>query len=496
MRPMVEIVTPFRIGGGVFDLLVSGMYDTPLTVYREYIQNTCDAIQSSGKFSGGRVDIRIYPTSRRVLIRDNGPGLTRQEVERDLITIADSRKSQSECRGFRGIGRLSGLAFAEQVVFRTRASQNQKVVQLVWDGDVLRSCVINKKLCPVEIIKSSVDISEITSSDYPRHFFEVEIKNIARYAAGELLNRDLVRSYISEVCPVPFSEKFPFASEIANLFQKSKIPLFDLDIYVDNSEKHLERPYRSQFEDSETVHHVCTYWESIHASSLTGENLAAIGWIAHSRYLGAIPKHLSIRGIRARQGNLQIGDERIFDHLFSESRFNRWCIGEIHIVDPQILPNGRRDYFEPGPHIRHLENQIEPITRRISELCRNASSERNGLRKLRSELEQTEIAYELASSGYLKAKDARALVNIASAWLDNINRKSNNLDDWCTQEDERVRELRSKIVTFRPKRGRPSLGKVNTSEIGTYRKVFQALTKNSPSPEIALKTIEKVLECA
>ena len=33
-------------------------------------------------------------------------------------------------------------------------------------------------------------------------------------------------------------------------------------------------------------------------------------------------------------------------------------VGEVHVIDPRILPNGRRDYFEPGPHTRNLENQL------------------------------------------------------------------------------------------------------------------------------------------
>ena len=64
---------------------------------------------------------------------------------------------------------------------------------------------------------------------------------------------------------------------------------------------------------------------------------AAVGWIAHSSYLGAIPKGNRIRGIRARLGNIQVGDERVFDHLFEEERFNRWCVGEVHILDSRIM---------------------------------------------------------------------------------------------------------------------------------------------------------------
>ena len=47
----------------------------------------------------------------------------------------------------------------------------------------------------------------------PDHFFEVELHGVARHAAGSMLNRDAVRSYVSEVCPVPMAAAFPYARE-------------------------------------------------------------------------------------------------------------------------------------------------------------------------------------------------------------------------------------------------------------------------------------------
>ena len=98
-------------------------------------------------------------------------------------------------------------------------------------------------------------------------------------------------------------------------------------------------------------------------------------------------KRLGIRGIRARAGNIQIGDENVFEHLFPEERFNRWCVGEIHIMDSRIVPNGRRDYFEPGPHTRNLENQMAAVARRISARCRTASTARNKEYKFQAALD-------------------------------------------------------------------------------------------------------------
>ena len=51
-------------------------------------------------------------------------------------------------------------------------------------------------------------------------------------------------------------------------------------------------------------------------------------------------------GLRARVGNIQIGENTLFLDQYHESRFNAWTIGELHILSPKLVPNGRRDDFE------------------------------------------------------------------------------------------------------------------------------------------------------
>ena len=490
---MDSAAAPFLVGGEIFNLITSAMYDTPLAVYREYIQNSSDAIQSVNGNGQMRIDIRIDPIARSVTIRDNGPGLSRRGAEQNLIPIARSRKLRGIDRGFRGIGRLAGLAFAESVVFRTRSTRNNAATELVWDGDALRRSAAEINMTPKQIIENCVRISEFDGSEWPDHFFEVELRNVARHAAGEILNRDAVRAYIAEVCPVPMGRSFPFARNISDLFTECKIPLFSLDIFLDGNSEPITRPFGPGLAISKDRQYSFSEFEWFRIPAVEGVKLGAVGWLAHSAYSGAIPKNLSIRGLRARQGNLQIGNESVFDHLYSEDRFNRWCVGEIHVVDNRILPNGRRDYFEPGPHIRNLENQLLTIARSVSQRCRAASVGRNTLRKFVVELEQTETIYELAASGYLKASDARVLVEGAIQRLVEAYGNSSTLRDFPPRERARLQEVEDKLKAFTPKRGRPAFGKVRASEIGIYQKVFRALANTSPTPQAAIRTIEQVL---
>jgi 23S rRNA maturation mini-RNase III len=77
-----------------------------------------------------------------------------------------------------------------------------------------------------------------------------------------------------------------------------------------------------------------------------------------------------------RCGNVQVGDERMFEELFPEARFNAWSVGELHVIDPRIVPNGRRDHFEQSVHFHNLLTHLSPVAREITRRCRNSSIQR------------------------------------------------------------------------------------------------------------------------
>ena len=151
-------------------------------------------------------------------------------------------------------------------------------------------------------------------------------------------------------------------------------------------------------------------FEEIRIPNLEGSSEAAVGWLAHTTYQGAIPKGQGVRGIRARAGNIQIGDEKVFDHLFVEARFNRWCVGELHIVDSRVVVNTRRDYFEANPHLRNLENHLGPVFQRLSAKCRASSGVRNKTRNFLSDLGRLEATFDLLQFGYFTFEDGTSLV--------------------------------------------------------------------------------------
>ena len=129
--------TPALSGAGLLGLVTTGMYGDPLSMYREYIQNAADAAAGSGFPDRARVEITVDVTGRQIRIRDNGPGLSGEQALARLLPIGRSDKRLGTDRGFRGVGRLAGLAFAKTVSFTTRACENQSVTRIIWHSDRL-----------------------------------------------------------------------------------------------------------------------------------------------------------------------------------------------------------------------------------------------------------------------------------------------------------------------------------------------------------------------
>lgn len=472
------------IGNGIISLVTVGLYDDPLAVYREYIQNAADAFAASGR-SGGHVHVLIDPAGARLRIRDYGPGLSYSESVRRLLPIARSDKIPGDDRGFRGIGRLAALAFAESVAFVTRSRSDTSVTRVVWDGVKLRERLLRGDTVETAI-RDSVDIGTDAGDDYPDHFFDVEVAGVARHFASVILNRERVRDYIGEVCPVPMSTEFPFVSSIDTVFAETASPL-ELRVTLEGETAPVTRRYGGGIVFSSGREDEFRDFEAIRIPSADGNRLAALGWIAHSSYVGVIPKGMGVRGIRVRAGNIQVGDESVFDSLFPEDRFNRWCVGEIHVLDSRILTNARRDYFEPGPHVRNLENRLGEVVRSIMRRCRAASASRNRARKFLSELSQLEDVYDLAVSGYLSSSDSNTIVAEAR---DRITRMQKDAieDDHRKLEAMEIR-FRSCLVSDDCSR----LKGFTSLEVSAYHNVFRALAAVSSSPRAAREVMEAVV---
>lgn len=371
------------IGKDVLELLSSAMYVDPLTIFREYIQNAADAIDHArelgvlGDGAAGEVAVTFDTVQRRIMIRDNGAGIPIAEAGRRLLSIGGSTKRGTRARGFRGVGRLAGLAYCRQLIFRTRAAGDDQVFELRWDCMKLKAALreVGQDDDLPGVIDRIVAMGRIAPGEFPEHFFEVEMLEVVRHHRQDaLLNEDLVGQYLSEVAPVPFDVSFRHSPAIVDHIAPH-VRTGDLDITI-NKGRALRRRHRDTFPVSDTVADEVGDLELLTFEGRDG-GVAAVGWLVHHAYLGALPDRAGVKGLRLRAGNVQVGGAHLLEEAFPEPRFNSWTIGELHVVDPRLVPNARRDHFEQNVHFADLAAQVQPLARAIAKRCRAASIERN-----------------------------------------------------------------------------------------------------------------------
>jgi hypothetical protein len=100
------------------------------------------------------------------------------------------------------------------------------------------------------------------------------------------------------------------------------------------------------------------------------------GWYAETSLSASFPLGVAARGIRVRQGNIEVGHEYFLEECFTERRFATWHIGEIHL-DTRIRPNARRDGFEHSPDYERFLEQARALGAQLSALCRRSSKVRS-----------------------------------------------------------------------------------------------------------------------
>lgn len=384
--------TPF-LGVQTLEILTSGMYDDPLMVYREYVQNSVDAIDEAVEkgliaAADAVVEVNVSGKDRVVTIEDNGAGTSSEVAEDVLVDIGNSRKSLETHRGFRGIGRLGGLGYCDAVTFETRASSREPVVQVEWDAQHLRHLAGNghDAVSVEEAVQAVCSVKRRRANgDERSHFFRVTLHNVRPFHVDAFMNLQMVRDYLSQVAPVPYDPaRFSFAGLL--LGHLGQVPGYrEYEVVLNGTP--IRKLYSDEVERGEGKCDSIADVELLEFPDPDGGELAR-GWYARTDFAGALPRHTKVRGLRVRQGNIQVGGESLLEQCFSETRFAKWHIGEIHVASPDMKPNARRDGFEQSDACEAFQEYAHLLGRHLSELCRVASGARRDGRRARERLQR------------------------------------------------------------------------------------------------------------
>lgn len=410
------------IGKYTLESLTNGMYASPLDLYREYIQNAVDSIDDAVASGIGtkdqlKISIAIDKESNTINIKDNGCGISVEKAVGTLIDIGNSGKNRTASRGFRGIGRLAGLGYCQELVFTTSSlGETQKTI-VKFNAQKLTQLLLVKDEESVsvrDVIEQVVEYTRAPEHGY-NHYFEVALNGVTGNEG--LLDLDAVKEYLLQHAPLPFAKEFHWGRTIQSKFEMEgyAIPTYNI---VLNGEA-LAKPYANSFV-SDRIKKTEDMVKDIHIQVFHRDDKPiAIMWYADTSFFGTLNDNL-IKGVRIRQGNILIGDKTTCNAFFKEERFNGWVMGELHVLDSDLIANSRRDNFEKNEAYYALVQEIQNWAASLSKTIRNLSYERSLTREKKAVIEAQEIedvndlcsedlsyAENASESDYLDSSDSR-----------------------------------------------------------------------------------------
>ncbi len=228
---------------------------------------------------------------------------------------------------------------------------------MVWDAKKCRDLIDDSENgnSALEILSEiiSYEKSEANTDD---HFFTVEMIDI-REENRELLDVDKISDYIGWVAPVPYDNSFLFSSKIMAFSKRENLQIDTYRIGVNGED--IVRKYNTNIYDKNN-----RKYEEIRDIGTKefynkDKELLAWMWYGISAFDRQIPKNNSMRCIRLRKENIQIGDCYALNKHFKEVRGNPYYIGEVHACHKDLIPNARRDYFVENEASVQLDAELQ-----------------------------------------------------------------------------------------------------------------------------------------
>ena len=405
-------------GKFLLEILTKGMYSNPMHVYREYIQNSSDSIDKAVE-SGilpateAEIHISIDDKNRNIVIRDNGLGIRLDIAKTKLLNVGASDKDGVTERGFRGIGRLGGLAYAEKVQFITSAYGDSAKTVMTCDCIRMQQLLQKSNKETSDIMETFKAISSFDEQpeEIENHYFEVRLIGVPKESG--LLDEENAIRYLAETAPIDFdSQQFAQARKIREYFSEKGFPITCYKILRGVRRKPIYKLYSRSLstgkQERTKIKDYVRDVEFIYHEASDGKPLY-IGWLAITDFSGVISDE-SVQGIRFRKGNILVGNGTTFSKFFPSEghNANRMFAGEIHVLHDELVPNSQRDDFEPSTVYNEMRAALAEWAGIINKKYRRGTSEAtSALRNLTKLNEEQRELEEKIVSGAITSDEKR-----------------------------------------------------------------------------------------
>lgn len=426
------------VGKNILENLTTGMYSDSKVIFREYIQNACDQIDlaiEKGILSSdeGVIDVFINATERYISIKDNATGIRERDFTENLGDIANSNKEIGKNKGFRGIGRLCGLAYCKLLKFTTSyEGENIKSI-MICDAEKMRSMLADKKKYTLNEIWDAIVTYSNAPEEASEHYFEVEMSQINKENT-ELLDEKKVRNYLSFVAPVPYNKNFLLrgkiynhAKELGYKIDEYYILVNGCQIFKEYTTKLKEKTGRENYDDISDL-----AFKELYDSD--DGSLLAWMWIGLSCFEKQIPQCNIMRGLRLRSSNIQLGKDDALQGSFKEPRGNYYFIGEVFAVSKDLIPNSQRAYFNENMTRVKFEDELRTYClNELTKLYYNANKIKNDHKRQEEyQTKLSEFEEKTRNGGFIDEEDRQKCnfaVNEAQKCAEEARKRLNKLSD-------------------------------------------------------------------
>ena len=333
-----------RAGKKLLKICMGDLYPNPMVVYREYVQNSCDALQEAekrGMFDAtAKKTVSIQIDSNRITIHDRGIGVEANEVVRSLIDLSFSQKN-GDAIGRYGVGRLTGAKYCDELVFETSALGESVKSIVRFNAKKARDIIASDEELECTDVVDMVTEYIREEEQELQHYFRVTMNNVFE---SHLLDENKAKEYLSETVPIDYSPSFKdFVLNTALEENESYLNLYNNLVLCNVSVNgaRLKKLYEPVVKNSQNID------EKVgRAKYFKLENegvILAWGWysmtVSAKQYINTVP----FRKIRLRQLNMAVGDVTYLDNLYKKDADASYFIGEVHIVHHEIEPTTGRD---------------------------------------------------------------------------------------------------------------------------------------------------------
>jgi molecular chaperone HtpG len=431
-------------------ILSQDLYPRKLEIVREYIQNASDAIDAFAAVSGIIKDdsepvIKISVQGRSLLIFDNGIGMDGEEVSK-LRRIAYSEKRAGQEAGYKGIGRLAGIAVADKLKISSTSYGDPGLHHFEFRAKEMRQEISENKKRNVNetasvVINRHTDLWA-TPIDRKDHYTIVEVRAISE-SCPELLDGKILKEYIGDIGPVDFSPEFKWGARLSQRLRQDVPDYSPKTVYLSmpNGERvKVFKPYVDSMVVAEPE-----YIEVLDPSN--PNNTLALCWFATKgqQVLDRIRpagKIFSVEGDDSRDKKrfaglvyklfgFSIGDRSLPVRTLWGQSFPRalWFTGEIHIIDKEIVPTTDRSDFVETDARKGLYTAAERISVKLNKLAQEISNNRKAYEDGERFKQKLETWRERLRSGKIEKSELKSIRGELHENLSRLRQRADKCSD-------------------------------------------------------------------